>query len=88
MGRSYKNRTVQAKPRKDRAIGKASMWDRRYAHSPRPPHNATVDDWLPQFGGVCTPTGEEEDDDSLPEDQNARDHYSNRLKIASRPLSS
>ena len=57
IGRSRQNRE------KDRAIGKASMWDRRYAHSPRPPHNATVDDWLPQFGGVCTPTGEDEDDD-------------------------
>ena len=65
MGRSRQNRE------KDRAIGKASMWDEICA-PPRPPHNATVDDWLPQFGGVCTPTGEDEDDDSLPEDQNAR----------------
>ena len=83
MGRSYKNRTVQAKPKKDRAIGKASMWDRRYAHSPRPPHNATVDDWFPQFGGALYATGEDEEDDSLPEDQNARSLFKstqNRIK--------
>ena len=60
------------------------MWDRRYAHSPRPPHNATVDDWLPQFGGVCAPTDDaEEEDDALPEDQNARSLFKspqNRIK--------
>ncbi len=59
------------------------MWDRRYAHSPRPPHNATVDDWLPEFGGVCAPTDTEEEDDALPEDQNARSLFKstqNRIK--------
>ena len=36
-GRTFRSKKARET---DRVIGKASMWDRRYAYSPRPPHNA------------------------------------------------
>jgi len=68
-GRTFRSKKARET---DRVIGKASMWDRRYAYSPRPPHNATVDDWLPLFAGTCAQSDGELEDDALPQDQNAR----------------
>ena len=58
-------------PRRKR-VSCRNMWDRRYAYSPLPPHNATVDDGLPQFAGTCAQSDDEPEDDALPGDQSAR----------------